>query len=134
MTHPDSLSSLTATGCSPSAINVFFPGRLCYIPHLSAWGRASAHFIYNSGKYAQFPHRKNTSRGPSGALLQPYLYWPAIWSTFRCSHSIRQHLMSLTSPPGLCSLAGQQGPLLPAPGSTIAFLRIMPSHDHEIIP
>ena len=39
----------------------------------------------------------------------------------------------LTSPPGLCSLAGQQGPLPPAPGSALAFQRIMPPHDHEIV-
>ena len=99
----------------------------------SAWGRASEHLIYNNGQCAQFPHRKNASQGPSGALVQPYLCWPTIWSTFRCSHSIRQHIMCLTSSPGLCSLVGQQGPLPPAPGSALAFLRIMPSHDHEIV-
>ena len=49
------------------------------------------------------PPQENTSHGPSGALVQPYLCWPTNWSTFRCSRSIRQHLMGMTSPPGLGS-------------------------------
>ena len=92
-----------------------WPGGIC------PGGICPRTLIYNSEQCAQFHHRKNTSHGPSGALLKPYSCWPTIWSTFRCSNSIRQHLMSMTSP-GPCSLEGQQGPPLSVKESALAFL------------